>query len=216
MAWLALTSSSAAAQDRGGQLRTPSSRRRSWGPWSLAPGAGSACPPDQPHWWRDSGASRSSWDSRASPGQYRGPRWRLCAHIRHSAAMRLMYPGKVPSYSSLRPQKPFLLQPGCGSGTKEKNTHISSLSSFHPLSGLGLAGASLLSHLSLAATASEFHSSPQQSVGVEFSHILAPLPQRRHQGPETQFPLRLLLSRYSFTTQDSLHPHLSIRWLWRL
>lgn len=192
MAWLALTLSSAAAQDRGGQLRTPSSRGRSWGPWSLTRGAGPTCPPDQPYWWKDSGASRSSWDSRASPGQYRGPRWRLCAHIRHSAAMRLMHLGKAPPIPSLRPQKPFLLQPGYGSGTKEKNMNISSLSSFHPL---GLAGASLLSHLSLAATASEFHSSPQQSVGVEFSHILAPPPQRRHQGPETQFPLRLLLSR---------------------
>lgn len=120
--------------------------------------------------------------------------------------MRLMHLGKAPPNPSLRPQKPFLLQPRCGSGTKEKNVHISSLSSFLSLSGLGLSGAALLSHLSLAATASEFHSSPQQSVGVGFSHILAPPPQRRPQGPETQFSLRLLLSRCSFTTQDK-PPH---------
>lgn len=61
----------------------------------------------------------------------------------------------------------------------------------------------------ISTAASEFHPSPQQCVCVwwgEAQSILAPPLQRRQQGPETQFPRRLLLPRCPFTTQSSLHP----------
>lgn len=53
----------------------------------------------------------------------RGPRWRLCVFIRHPAFRGSCTLGKAPD-PSLGTQKPSLLQPRCGSGTKEP--HITS------------------------------------------------------------------------------------------
>lgn len=72
MAWLALTSSSAAAQARGGQLRTPSSSGQELGPLESSLWDRVFCLLDQPPWWRDSkkpaGAHGLGGLSRAAQG----------------------------------------------------------------------------------------------------------------------------------------------------
>lgn len=73
-------------------------------------------------------------------------------------------------------------------------------------SGPGLAGASPLSSLQQLLSSTPALNNVCVFGGGRLNHILAPPLQRRQQGPETQFPLRLLLPRCPFTTQGSLHP----------
>lgn len=114
MAWLALTSSSAAARDRGGRLRTPSNSGEELGTRRLAPKAGSAHALDQLCWWRNSwepagarGLLQGSMAGRRGGGQ--GARWRRCVHLRHSA----------PAPWGSAPPPPFSGNPGAVSSAAQ-------------------------------------------------------------------------------------------------
>lgn len=103
-----MTSSSAAAQDRGGQLKTPSSSWQELGLSEPNPGQGPSILKCSHTVQRH---NRCSWAARAPPQQL-GPKWRLCVLLRHSAAPRLLYPGKSLS-PSLGSQELCLLHPRC-------------------------------------------------------------------------------------------------------
>lgn len=154
---------------------------RSWGPQSLAPGTGSACPLDQPHWWMDSrepaGAGAPLRLLQGSVGAPGGD----FVHIRHSAATRLMHPGKAPPTLLWEPRSCVFCSPDVDLVPRSKTSTPACCRPTTVRTGTG--GASPFSSLAAAAAAaSEFHPSPQQSVcmcvGV-LNHILAPPPQRR-------------------------------------
>lgn len=135
---------------------------RSWGPQSLAPGTGSACPLDQPHWWRDSrepagagGPLRLLQGSAGAPGGD-------FVRIRHSAATRLMHPGKAPPALLWEPRSCVFCSPDVDLVPRSKTSISACRRPTTVRTGTG--GASPFSSLAAAAAASEFHPSPQQSV----------------------------------------------------
>lgn len=153
---------------------------------------------------RQLGASKCSWASETSAGQHRGPKWRLHVHIRYSAAMRLVHPGKASPTLLWELRSHVICSPDVDLVPRSKTFTSACHCPTTVRTGTGRG----LSSLSLQQLLSSTPALNNVCVfgGGRLNHILAPPLQRRQQGPETQFPLRLLLPRCPFTTQGSLHP----------
>lgn len=139
-----MTSSSAAARDRGGQLKTRSSSGEWQGPPEPGPQDG-VCPSSGPA-VRVDRQQEAGRCSAGLPGLLQGstgaPEGDVVSPLRHSAAGRPALPGRAPT-PPLGSREPRLLLPRHGPRTVARNPHVLR-DLFQPPSGLGRAGPLLL------------------------------------------------------------------------
>lgn len=188
-----MTSSSAAARDRGGQLKTRSSSGEWQGPPEPGPRDG-VCPSSGPA-VRVDRQQEAGRCSAGLPGLLQGstgaPEGDVVSPLQHSAAGRPTLPGRAPT-PPLGSREPRLLLPGRGPRTVARNPHVLR-DLFQPPSGLGLAGPLLLL---IPLSQQLLNTAPALSrAGPVLSRLLSSPPRRGPWGPSTPCPSTSLLPR---------------------